>query len=259
MKFCKCSRAPSIPRFTGSSSKGGSRAKWSETEAGRSAKFYSLTAAGRAQLEREKQSWSRLSTAINLVVDSSSRRRKCAFSHDSAWHSGAVPSSGRNGAAQRRIAVSSRRADCREHRARPHPRRRANRPPCIRSATHPLMRDQARSTWSWNWLETILRDLRYGARTLTRSPGFTLISILVMALGIGATTSLFTIVRAVLLKPLPFAESDKLVAVYEHFRESNGGDGFNVVAPGGLSRLASADPRFPGHGCMASIRIRSHR
>ncbi len=46
------------------------RAKWSETEAGRSAKFYSLTAAGRAQLEREKQSWSRLSTAINLVVDS---------------------------------------------------------------------------------------------------------------------------------------------------------------------------------------------
>jgi len=94
-----------------------------------------------------------------------------------------------------------------------------------------LVRDQARSTWSWNWLETFLRDIRYGARTLTRSPGFTLISILVMALGIGATTSLFTIVRAVLLKPLPFVESDKLVAVYEHFRESTSGDGFNVVAP----------------------------
>jgi len=45
------------------------RAKWSETESGRPAKFYSLTAAGRAQLEREKESWSRLSTAINLVVD----------------------------------------------------------------------------------------------------------------------------------------------------------------------------------------------
>jgi len=65
-----------------------------------------------------------------------------------------------------------------------------------------------------------------------RSPGFTLISILVMALGIGATTSLFTIVRAVLLKPLPFVDSDKLIAVYEHFRESTDGDGFNVVAPG---------------------------
>ena len=45
------------------------RAKWSETETGRQAKFYGLTAAGRAQLEREKKSWSRLSSAINLVVE----------------------------------------------------------------------------------------------------------------------------------------------------------------------------------------------
>ena len=44
------------------------RAKWAESDSGRQAKFYSLTAAGRAQLEREKESWSRLSTAINLVV-----------------------------------------------------------------------------------------------------------------------------------------------------------------------------------------------
>ena len=103
----------------------------------------------------------------------------------------------------------------------------------MRSFGNPsLMRDQARSSWSWNWLENFLRDIRYGTRTLMRSPGFTLISILVMALGIGATTSLFTIVRAVLLKPLPFVDSDKLIAVYEHFRESTDGDGFNVVAPG---------------------------
>jgi PadR family transcriptional regulator, regulatory protein PadR len=45
------------------------RAKWSETETGRQAKFYSLTAAGRTQLERERKSWSRLSTAINLVIE----------------------------------------------------------------------------------------------------------------------------------------------------------------------------------------------
>ena len=47
------------------------RAKWSETETGRQAKFYGLTAAGRVQLEREMESWSRLSTAINLVVEAS--------------------------------------------------------------------------------------------------------------------------------------------------------------------------------------------
>jgi predicted permease len=94
-----------------------------------------------------------------------------------------------------------------------------------------LLRDQARSSWSWNWLEKSLRDLRLAARTLSRSPGFAATAILVMALGIGATTSLFTIVRAVLLKPLPFHDPDKLVMVYEHFRTENGGDGFNPVSP----------------------------
>jgi predicted permease len=102
----------------------------------------------------------------------------------------------------------------------------------LRSFGNPTqLRDEARSSWSWNWLEKFLRDLRYGARTLARSPGFTLTAILVMALGIGATTSLFTIVRSVLLKPLPFRDPDNLVMVYEHFREGNGGDGFNVVSP----------------------------
>ena len=93
-----------------------------------------------------------------------------------------------------------------------------------------LLRDQARSSWSWNWLEKLLRDLRYGVRTLTRSPGFALTAILVMALGIGATTSLFTIVRAVLLKPLPFRDPDSLVMIYEHFRADTTGNGFNPVA-----------------------------
>src|SRR6266851_3174418 len=95
-----------------------------------------------------------------------------------------------------------------------------------------LLREEASSHWSWNWLEKLARDLRYGARTLSRSPGFTLVAILVLALGLGATTSLFTIVRAVLIKPLPFHDPDKLVMVYEHFRgDINGGDGFNMVAP----------------------------
>jgi predicted permease len=94
-----------------------------------------------------------------------------------------------------------------------------------------LLRDEARSNWSWNWLEKFLRDLRYGARTLARSPGFAGTAILVMALGIGATTCLFTIVRGVLLKPLPFRDPDNLVMLYEHFRTDIGASPFNVVAP----------------------------
>jgi predicted permease len=96
-----------------------------------------------------------------------------------------------------------------------------------------LLREEARSTWGWDWLEKTWRDLRYGLRTLRRAPGFSFIAIVVMALGIGATTSLFTLVRSVLLRPLPFREPDKLVMVYEHFRQSPTGDnGYNVVSPG---------------------------
>jgi hypothetical protein len=72
-----------------------------------------------------------------------------------------------------------------------------------------------------NSLGKAAQDLRYGLRTLGRAPGFAVISILVMALGIGATTSLFTIVRSVLLKALPFESPDKLVMVYEHFRKND--------------------------------------
>jgi predicted permease len=92
-----------------------------------------------------------------------------------------------------------------------------------------LLQEEARSTWSWNWLEGVWRDLRYGARTLLRTPGFSFTAILVMALGIGATTSLFTIVRSVLLRPLPFRDPHKLVMLYEHFRESQ--FPYNVVSP----------------------------
>jgi len=97
-----------------------------------------------------------------------------------------------------------------------------------------LTREQTRSTWNWHSLEKFARDLKYGARTLLRAPGFASISVLVMALGIGATASLFTIVRSVMLRPLPFRDPGNLVMLYEHFRQasSNNGDGYNVVAPG---------------------------
>src|ERR1700735_3582823 len=57
-----------------------------------------------------------------------------------------------------------------------------------------LIREQTHAVWSWNMLENLLRDLRISVRTLFRSPGFSIISVLVMALCIGASTSLFTVV-----------------------------------------------------------------
>jgi len=94
-----------------------------------------------------------------------------------------------------------------------------------------LLRDETRSTWNWSGLDALSRELRYGFRTLSRAPGFSVIAILVMALCIGAATSLFTIVRSVLLRPLPFRDPGRLVMVYEHFSNQAGSNPYNVVSP----------------------------
>jgi predicted permease len=64
-------------------------------------------------------------------------------------------------------------------------------------------------------VESLLRDVRYSMRTLWHTPGFTFVAILVVALGIGANVALFTVVRSMLLKPLPYRDSHRLVTVYE--------------------------------------------
>ena len=66
----------------------------------------------------------------------------------------------------------------------------------MRSFGNPTaLRDETRNTWTWNWLESLLRDVRISTRTLLRTPGFAIVATLVMALGIGANVALFTIVR----------------------------------------------------------------
>ncbi len=97
-----------------------------------------------------------------------------------------------------------------------------------------LISEQTRAVWSWSGLENLLRDLRISVRTLFRSPGFSLIAVLVIALCIGAATSLFTVVRSVLLRPLPFRDPGRLVMIYEHFRDPSMNTeefNYNVVSP----------------------------
>ncbi len=87
----------------------------------------------------------------------------------------------------------------------------------LRSFGNPaLLRDETRANWNWQGVEQVARDVRYGIRTLRRTPGFALIAILVMALGIGANVALFTVVRNVVLKPLPFKDPDRLMMLYEN-------------------------------------------
>ena len=80
--------------------------------------------------------------------------------------------------------------------------------------------------------ENLTRDFRHTVRTLARTPGFTITAMLVMALGIGATTALFTTVRSVLLNPLPYPNSSRLVSLYESDTVSNSPTPWDPVAGG---------------------------
>lgn len=73
------------------------------------------------------------------------------------------------------------------------------------------VREEVRETWTWRWLDHVRRDARYAARTLGRSPGFTVTALFSLALGIGGSAALFSLVDQVLLRTLPVREPDQLV------------------------------------------------
>ncbi len=76
-----------------------------------------------------------------------------------------------------------------------------------------LARERSRAAWGWSLLEDFVRDIAHGARLLRRSPGFTAVIVLTMALGIGATVAVFSVANSLLLRPLPYEDSGRLVAL----------------------------------------------
>jgi len=90
------------------------------------------------------------------------------------------------------------------------------------------LREESRDMWGWNWLENLIQDIGYGLRTLRKNPGFAAVAILTLALGIGANTTIFSLMNATLLRPLAFPNPDRLVLVWETFGKRP--DNWNIVS-----------------------------
>ena len=97
-------------------------------------------------------------------------------------------------------------------------------------------------------MEHLFQDVRYSIRTFFRQPSFALTAILTLALGIGATTAIFSVVSAVVLKPLPFHEPDRVVAVTNFWTRTGLRGGTDLGA--GLSRLEGAERQLQVVGVL---------
>lgn len=116
----------------------------------------------------------------------------------------------------------------------------ARRAAAVASGGIEPLKEQVRSARSGAWLEEAARDVGYAVRLLARNPGFTLPALLALALGIGAATLIFGVVDAVLLRPLPYAEPERLVVVLH--------DGRDPVAPRTFHELRSQATSFDAVG-----------
>ncbi|HEX8986201.1 MAG TPA: ABC transporter permease [Bryobacteraceae bacterium] len=103
-------------------------------------------------------------------------------------------------------------------------------------------------------LESVVQDLRYAARVLRRAPGFTTAAIGCLALGIGSTTAVFTIVNSVLLRPLPFAEPERLAAIWED--SSMFGLRYSPVAMGNYADWKAQSRSFESMAALENTRYR---
>ena len=97
----------------------------------------------------------------------------------------------------------------------------ARRAALLESGGMEQVKEEVRDVRSGRVFEELLQDLRYAIRTLARNPGFAGVAVLALAVGIGANTAMFSVVYGILLRPLPYADADRVAAVYMHFHPQN--------------------------------------
>jgi putative ABC transport system permease protein len=102
--------------------------------------------------------------------------------------------------------------------------------------------ENVRAVWTRRWLDEIVQDVRYAFRTLRKSPGFTIVAVLTLALGIGANTAIFSVVNAVILQPLGYPEPEQLQFLTTRF--GRGESGQSLVSPAEYWELTEINHSF---------------
>src|SRR3989442_5797960 len=113
-----------------------------------------------------------------------------------------------------------------------------------------IIREDVRALSPWAALDDVAQDLRYGLRLLKKHPAFAIVAALTLALGVGATTAIFSVVNAVLLRPLPYAEADRLAMVWENATLPQYKNAQNTPAPGNFRDWRDENSTFTDLAAM---------
>src|SRR5262245_35860373 len=100
-------------------------------------------------------------------------------------------------------------------------------------------------------MQTLWQDLRYGARMLLKKPGFTMVAAITLALGIGANTAIFSVVNAVLLRPLPYPHAERMVYVFEGKQSDPKVE--DSISPQNFTDLRNRNQSFDSYFAMNNV------
>ena len=129
----------------------------------------------------------------------------------------------------------------------------ANRQARIRFGNMKNMQERYHDQGGLPFLDLVFQDLRFAVRSFLRSPRFTIPAVLALALGIGATSAIFSVVRGVMLKPLPYRDPDRIVAIWENRVDRNRPR--NVIAPANFVAWRERNKSFEHLGMVGPSRL----
>ena len=224
---------------------------WGVTENNRQARFYKLTATGRKRLAEERATWARLSRAVDLVLADGGGMTMGSRLRDVVLRlTGMV----RRGGIERRLDAEMQfhidmltEQHVRAGRSPDDARRLA----LASFGGTERFKDDARDEYRSRLGDELVQDVRYALRVVRRNPGFATAAALTFALGIGASTAMFSVVHGVLLRPLPYADPGRLVVLWE--RDVARSHDRNVVAVPNFEAWRERARSFEGMAALVPL------